>query len=104
MVDRNENPSVTSGVTVEWGHVDPYWDVFVNDTRCISVRIDEATGAVSLNPGYGPHSVLHAAEVTAFQRHRDEIEAALVEALRNNDQEEYAAFKDRFAPPLSPSI
>jgi len=93
-----------SEVTVEWGHMDPYWDVFVAGYATpISVRIDEATGKVSLNPGYDPHTALYDHEITLFQRNRVGIEAALSETLRDNDQPEYAAFRSRFSTSASPS-
>jgi len=93
-----------SDVTVEWGHIDPYWDVFViGFSSPISVRIDEATGGVSLNPGYQPHTALYDHEVTLFQRNREGIVAALAETLRDNDQPEYEAFRARFASSSSPA-
>jgi len=91
-------------VSVEWGHADGYWDVVFDkiDTR-LSVRIDETTGAVDLNSGYDEHTASWDVENSLFRQVKDQVESALVEALRDNDQPEYAAFKARFAP-SNPSI
>lgn len=82
-------------VTVAWGHADQFWDVTFEEGVGLSVHVDEATGAVTLNRGYAPGSREDAREEGLFNEHQSEIEGQLLAALADNEDPGYAAFKAR---------